>query len=152
MPRPHLFPRKDPIPVVQEAGWASGPVWTGAENLVPTGIRFLDRPSRRQSLYQLRYPAHKIVIIVIIIGPRLSTDIFFSRVTSYEAQSLHLVITETRHWVHSKSFRFCRICERFLPVRLWDFEAIYSFGFIVHKRPIWNRLVFYCFISIYCIQ
>jgi hypothetical protein len=23
---------KDPLPIVQEAGWAPGPVWTGAEN------------------------------------------------------------------------------------------------------------------------
>ena len=30
---------KDPVPIVQEAGWALGPVWTGAENLAPTGIR-----------------------------------------------------------------------------------------------------------------
>jgi hypothetical protein len=28
---------KDPVSVVQEAGWASGPVWKGAENLRPTG-------------------------------------------------------------------------------------------------------------------
>ena len=28
-----LYPReKDPVPTVQEAGWAPGPVWTGAEN------------------------------------------------------------------------------------------------------------------------
>jgi len=33
------IPRKDPVPIVQEAGWAPGPIWTGAENLVPTGIR-----------------------------------------------------------------------------------------------------------------
>ena len=26
-------PWQDPVPIVQEAGWASGPVWTGAENL-----------------------------------------------------------------------------------------------------------------------
>jgi hypothetical protein len=26
---------KDPVPIVQEAGWAAGPVWTGAENLAP---------------------------------------------------------------------------------------------------------------------
>jgi hypothetical protein len=26
---------KDPIPIVQEAGWAPGPVWTGAENPPP---------------------------------------------------------------------------------------------------------------------
>ena len=33
-------PGKDPVPFVQEVGWAPGPVWTGAENLVPTGIFF----------------------------------------------------------------------------------------------------------------
>ena len=26
---------KDPVPIVQKAGWAPGPVWTGAENLAP---------------------------------------------------------------------------------------------------------------------
>ena len=31
-------PGKDPVPIVQEAGWASGPVWTGAENLAPPGF------------------------------------------------------------------------------------------------------------------
>ena len=58
-PRPHLTPEKDPVPIVQEAGWASGPVWTGAENLASTGIRSPDRPARRQALYELRYPAHR---------------------------------------------------------------------------------------------
>ena len=48
-----LYPGKDPVPIVQEAGWAPGPVWTGAENLVSTGIRSPDRPARRQSLYRL---------------------------------------------------------------------------------------------------
>ena len=37
-PRPQFTPVKDPVPIVQEAGWAPGPVWR-AENLVPTGIR-----------------------------------------------------------------------------------------------------------------
>ena len=56
-PRPGRFThRKDPVPIVQEAGWAPGPVWTGAENLAPTGIRSPDRPARRQSLYRLSYP------------------------------------------------------------------------------------------------
>ena len=57
MPWQHLTPGKDLVPIVQEAGWASGPVWTGAENLAPTGIRSPDRPARRQSLYWLSYPA-----------------------------------------------------------------------------------------------
>jgi len=38
MPRQHITPGKDPVPIVQEAGWASGPVWTGAENLAPPGF------------------------------------------------------------------------------------------------------------------
>ena len=53
-----LYPGKIPVPFVQEAGWAPGPVGTGTESLDPTGIRSLDRPARSQSLYRLRYPAH----------------------------------------------------------------------------------------------
>ena len=35
-PRPGSFtPGKDPVHIVQEAGWTPGPVWTGAENLAP---------------------------------------------------------------------------------------------------------------------
>jgi hypothetical protein len=52
----HFTPGKDHVPIVQE--WASVPVWTGAENLAPTGIRSPDRPVRSQSLYRLSYPAH----------------------------------------------------------------------------------------------
>jgi len=57
-PRPLFAPRKDPVPIVQEAGWTPGSVWTSVENLAPTGIRSPDRPTRSQSLYRLRYPAH----------------------------------------------------------------------------------------------
>ena len=31
-------PGKDPVPIVQVAGWASGPVWTGTEHFSRTGI------------------------------------------------------------------------------------------------------------------
>ena len=35
-PRPGRFTLgKDPVPIVQEAGWALGTVWTGTENLAP---------------------------------------------------------------------------------------------------------------------
>ena len=61
-PRPLFTPGKDPVHIVQEAGWAPGPVWTGAENLAPTGILSPDRPARSQSLYRLSYP-----------GPRAET-------------------------------------------------------------------------------
>ena len=51
-----LPPGKDSVPIVQEAGRAPELLWTGAENIAPTGIRSPDRPARSQSLYQLSYP------------------------------------------------------------------------------------------------
>jgi len=56
-PGPPVTPGKDPVPIVQEAGWARGPVSTGVENLTLTGIPHKDRPARSQSLYRLLYPA-----------------------------------------------------------------------------------------------
>jgi len=49
-------PGKDPVPILQQAGWAPGPVCIGVENLAPTGIRSPNLPARSESLYQLRYP------------------------------------------------------------------------------------------------
>ena len=49
MPRPLFTPRKDPVSIVQEAGWAPGPVWTGVENLASAKIRSPDRPARPTS-------------------------------------------------------------------------------------------------------
>jgi hypothetical protein len=56
--RPYFTHGKEPVPIVQEAGWDPGPVWRGAENLAPTGNRSPDRPDRSQSLYRLSYRAH----------------------------------------------------------------------------------------------
>jgi len=48
---------KDPVPIVREAGWSPGPVWTGGKSR-PHRDSILDRPARNQSLYRLSYPAH----------------------------------------------------------------------------------------------
>jgi len=48
---PGALPReKYLVPIVQEVGWDTEPVWTGVENLAP------DRPARSESLYRLSYP------------------------------------------------------------------------------------------------
>jgi hypothetical protein len=63
-------PWKDPVPIVHEGGWAPGPVWTGAENLAPNGIRSPDRPARSESLYRLSYPGpHKTARYKQIVQP-----------------------------------------------------------------------------------
>ena len=70
MSRPSRFtPREErgPVPIVQEAGWVPGPVWTGAENLAPTAIRSPDRPPRSDLLYRLRCPDPRYVINAYVI-------------------------------------------------------------------------------------
>ena len=63
-PRPGRFTSgKDLVPIVQEAGWAPEPVWTGAETLASTGIRSPDCLARSESLYRLRYPGRLVFII-----------------------------------------------------------------------------------------
>jgi hypothetical protein len=42
-----------PVPILEENGWAPGPVWMGGENLCPTGIRSPDRVARSESRHRL---------------------------------------------------------------------------------------------------
>ena len=61
-PRPHFTPGKDPVPILQEAGWVPGPFWTGGKSSshrhsIP------DRPARSQSLYRLSYQAHPLHVV-----------------------------------------------------------------------------------------
>jgi hypothetical protein len=52
-----LYPQeKDPVPIVQEATWVSGPVWVGPAKLAPTGVQTMDCPACSKLLYQLHYP------------------------------------------------------------------------------------------------
>ena len=63
-PHPDRFnPGKDPLPIVEEAGWAPWPIWTGSENHAPTGILSQDRPPRSKSLHGLSYRGPKLEYI-----------------------------------------------------------------------------------------
>jgi hypothetical protein len=62
-----LYPQeRDPIRILQEAGWDLRPVWTGGENFAYTEIRSPNRPARSESRYRLSYP-----------GPRPNQCIMF---------------------------------------------------------------------------
>jgi len=52
-----LSPGKDPVPILQEAGWTPGPVWTDWKSR-PHRDSIPDRPARSQSLYRLSYRVH----------------------------------------------------------------------------------------------
>jgi len=64
-PRPHFTPGKDPVPILQEAAWAPGPVWMGGKSC-PHWDSILDRPAHSQSLYRLSCPAHSVTVKVHI--------------------------------------------------------------------------------------
>jgi hypothetical protein len=51
--------------MLQEAGWAPGPVWTGEENLASNGIRSPDRPARKS-----------VAVLSELPGPRVRRGIF----------------------------------------------------------------------------
>jgi len=53
-PRPHFTPGKEQVPILQEAGWAPGPVWKGGK-FRPHRDSIPDLPARSQSLYRLRH-------------------------------------------------------------------------------------------------
>jgi hypothetical protein len=54
-----LTPGKDPVPIVQEAGWAPAPVWIGAENLASPGFdpRTVQPVASRCTDYAIPAPA-----------------------------------------------------------------------------------------------
>jgi hypothetical protein len=64
------------VTIVQEAEWAPGPVWSGAENLVLTGTRFPGRPARSQSLYPRSYRGPPIILKSVNFSWRLVHDPF----------------------------------------------------------------------------
>jgi len=54
-PRPHFTPGKDPVPIVQEAGWAPGPVRTGGKSR-PHRDPIPDRPARSSVVIPTELP------------------------------------------------------------------------------------------------
>ena len=52
--------RKIQVPILQEAGLAPGPVWSGGKSR-HNRDSIPDRPARSQSLYPLNYPVHHLI-------------------------------------------------------------------------------------------
>jgi len=99
-PRPHFTSGKDTVPILQVAGWAPGPVWTGGKSR-PHRPSIPDPPVRSQSLYRLKYPAQYYCKYVPKFG-------------------IQLALILVRLWINpwrrmaSKSFGFCiRFCVAF---------------------------------------
>jgi hypothetical protein len=121
-PGRNLRPGKTRYPL-QEAGWASGPVWTGAENLSPTGIRSPDRPARRLSLYRLSYP-----------GPRRCISILLSAlVACTRTDCLYVSYSKGRHDPRTVPSRAVRTSRH--KVYIYCFSLFTNYGPLL-TRPL----------------
>jgi hypothetical protein len=89
---PPLYPLERPGTIVQEAGWASEPVWTGAEKIASTGIRSPDRPACSESLYQLRYPASTGLTKFVWEPPVTRSKSFCPRITRLHNKIITVVL------------------------------------------------------------
>ena len=62
-PRPHFNPGKDPVPILQEAGWAPGPVWTEGKSR-PHRDSIPDRPARSSVAIPTELPGPRTCISI----------------------------------------------------------------------------------------
>ena len=110
-PRPHFTPGKDPVSILQEAGWAPGPVWTGGKSR-PTGIRSRTVQPVAQSLYRLSYRAH--IFSVISRWILLEWEMFLTKyVGTTETHKLCSIffLSENRAVYETMWKKYCRARE-----------------------------------------
>jgi hypothetical protein len=144
--RPGRFIRgTDPARIVQEARWGTGPVWTGAENLAPTGIRSPDRPARYRSLYGLSYPGATKIILKKIILLVTATKISVQRCHYF---SLSLIKSKHNfrnnwhylrknswysHYVQLFTQHFCGQSDKISLWFIWDVQVFWFFSWLRRK-------------------
>jgi len=130
-PRPHLSPEKDPVPIVQETGWAPGPVWTDGKSR-PHRDSILDRPARSQSLYRLSYRPTMLLYNLYLI-PDLRAFNIFSPVLS-DASDPSFPKIRAKHITHNLS----------CPSSQWQKGKSVSDFFLISPDPqilgYWNVL------------
>jgi hypothetical protein len=62
--RPHFTTRKDPVPILQEAGWAPGSVWTGGKSR-PHRDSIPDHPSHKLRGQQIEKNFHLFILRMV---------------------------------------------------------------------------------------
>ena len=106
-----LYPAKDQVPIVQEAGWDPGPVWTDVENLPSNGFRSPDCPVRSQSLYLLpTRPTDLVIGYLNLVG---GTE---------RSGSRHDFLLHDGRTLHTKFLQegFLLLCPRQRPLNLFS--------------------------------
>ena len=85
-PRLLFTPGNDPVPILQEAGWVPGPVWTGGKSR-PHRDLIPNHPARSQSLYRLSYPAHRAVLLSHVTSEFCTVTLWISNLQAEQCSS-----------------------------------------------------------------
>ena len=93
---PVSIPTKNqPKPIIQEAGWAPGPVRPGAEDLPPpNGIRSQDLPARSESLNRLSCPDPQHLFIFDLIFGYKNEGIKTGLGRMFWRKQLHMLVLD----------------------------------------------------------
>ena len=84
-PRPHFIPGKEPVPILQEAGWAPGSVWTNRKSL-PHWDSIPDRPAHsRYTDWASRPNLSVIYSTYTTLGTKTRTVSWVTRDTVYSS-------------------------------------------------------------------
>ena len=121
-PRPHFTTGKDPVPILQEAGWAPGSVWTGGKSR-PHRDSIPNRPSRSSVAMPTELPGPPIIQSVIYKHKQRMKDIC---------------------WFKGARVRHCMLFRNFLKQLAIKSSTAYSNGlFQCQFEPSISKLICY---------
>jgi hypothetical protein len=116
-----FIPGKDPVPIVQEAGWTPEPVWIGAENFAPPGFdpRTFQPVASRYTDYAIPAPSSS------SSSSSSSTGGGMVAAADTQYRIIFLLISKDVHHYVGENMRFVRVwCLYYSPPSIRFFKQI----------------------------
>ena len=109
-PRPHFTPGKDPVPILQEAGWAPGPVWTGGKSR-PHRDSIPDCPARSSVAIPTELPGPQLPgcgVVYFETGPTIAHPECFT-VAWADLEATYNLCLMLKTVLHKCSCQYCYV-------------------------------------------
>ena len=110
-PRPHFTTGKDSVPILQEAGWATGPVWTCGKSR-PHRDSIPERPARSSVAIppELPGPHLKLLICHNIIYIYIYIPLYTGNCRQYSVVMRHSKIANALIGIETSTFPHTNVC------------------------------------------
>ena len=120
-PRPHFIPGKDPVPIVQETGWAPVPVWTGGKSRPPPGFDprtvqpvvslYTDWATRHHAQYTFLIKAYDLLWSELpTFGLKFFALLWFSFRTEQSRRCASII--KINQWLYKEIIAINSLCEK----------------------------------------